>query len=70
MVPKGTPEAIQAKLESACVAATKEPAFAHSMLLQGTEVRSLGRKAYADFLKQNDALYKQISDELGLTKKR
>ncbi|MGH8736521.1 MAG: tripartite tricarboxylate transporter substrate binding protein [Burkholderiales bacterium] len=70
MVPKGTPEAIQAKLESACVAAAKEPAFAHSMSLQGTEVRTLGRKAYADFLKQDDALYKQVSDELGLTKKR
>jgi tripartite-type tricarboxylate transporter receptor subunit TctC len=70
MVPKGTPEAVQAKLESACMSAAKDPAFAHSMSLQGTEVRMLGRKAYADFLKEDDALYKQVSDDLGLTKKR
>ena len=70
MVPKGTPEAVQAKLESACVSAAKDPAFAHSMSLQGTEVRTLGRKAYAKFLKQDDKLYKQVSDDLGLTKKR
>ena len=70
MVPKGTPEDIQAKLESACVAASKDPAFEKSMSLQGTEVRSLGRKAYEQFLKEDDALYKEVSDELGLTKKR
>ncbi|MBS0336932.1 MAG: tripartite tricarboxylate transporter substrate binding protein [Proteobacteria bacterium] len=70
MVPKGTPEAVQATLATACVAAAKEPAFANSMTLQGTEVRFLDRKGYAQFLKDNDALYKEISDELGLTKKR
>jgi len=70
MVPKGTPEAVQAKLESACVAAAKDPAFAHSMSLQGTEVQTLGRKGYAQFLSEDDKLYKDVSDELGLTKKR
>ena len=70
LVPKGTPEAVQAKLESACLAASKDPAFAHAMSLQGTEVHSLGRQGYADFLREDDALYKQVSDDLGLTKKR
>ena len=58
MVPKGTPADVLAKLESACAAAAKEPAFADSMKKQGTDVRYLDRKSYAEFLKQNDELNK------------
>ena len=38
MVPKGTPADVIAKLEAACAAAVKEPAFADSMKKQGTDV--------------------------------
>src|SRR4051794_12915229 len=58
MVPKGTPADIQAKLESACVAASKEPAYAEAMKTQGTEPLHLDRKGFAEFLKKNDALNK------------
>ena len=44
MAPKGTPEAVLAKLESSCAQAVKEPAFAEAMKLQGTAVRYLDRK--------------------------
>jgi tripartite-type tricarboxylate transporter receptor subunit TctC len=68
-VPKGTPNDVVAKLDSACGAAAKEPAFAQAMKVQGTDVRYLDRKAYAEFLKKNDALNKQISADLGLLKR-
>ena len=69
MVPKGTPGDIQAKLESACAAAAKEAAFATAMKAQGTEVRYLDRRGFADFLKRNDALNKQVAADLGLLKR-
>jgi tripartite-type tricarboxylate transporter receptor subunit TctC len=69
MVPKGTPADVQAKLESACLAAVKEPAFADAMQKQATEVRTLGRKAYADWLKTNDDLNKALAKDLGLFKR-
>ena len=69
MVPKGTPGDIQAKLESSCAAAAKEPAFATAMKAQGTEVRYLDRRGFADFLKRNDALNKQVAADLGLLKR-
>ncbi len=69
MVPKGTPADIQAKLESACLAASKEPAYAEAMKTQGTEPLHLDRKGFAEFLKKNDALNKQISTDLGLLKR-
>ena len=69
MVPKGTPADVQAKLESACIAASKEPAYAEAMKIQGTEPLHLDRKAFAEFLKKNDALNKQISADLGLLKR-
>jgi tripartite-type tricarboxylate transporter receptor subunit TctC len=69
MVPKATPEAILGRLEKACAAAAKEPAFAQAMKVQGTDVRYLDRKAYAAFLKKNDALNKDISKDLGLLKR-
>ncbi|MBE0620830.1 MAG: tripartite tricarboxylate transporter substrate binding protein [Burkholderiales bacterium] len=69
LAPKGTPEPILAKLESACGQAAKDATFADSMRKQGTDVRYLDRKAYAEFLKQNDTLNKDLSRELGLLKR-
>jgi tripartite-type tricarboxylate transporter receptor subunit TctC len=69
VAPKGTPADILAKLEAACTQATKDPAFAESMKKQGTEVRYLDRKAYAEFFKKNDALNKDLARDLGLLKR-
>jgi tripartite-type tricarboxylate transporter receptor subunit TctC len=69
MAPKGTPADVLAKLESACAAAAKEPAFAEAMKKQGTEVRYLDRKAYAAWLKQTDELNRTIAKDLGLLKR-
>jgi tripartite-type tricarboxylate transporter receptor subunit TctC len=69
MVPKGTPAEVLAKLESSCAAAAKEPAFADSMKKQATDVRYLGRKQYADWLKGNDELNKTVTKDLGLLKR-
>lgn len=70
LVPKGTPANIQGALESACAKAAKDSAFAESMKAQGTEVRYLDRKGYAEFLKQNDVLNKDLSRDLGLLKRQ
>src|SRR5262249_41903072 len=69
MAPKGTPPAVLAKLESSCLAAVKEPAFEDAMKKQATEVRHLGRKQYADWLKTNDELNKTVTKDLGLFKR-
>ena len=69
VAPKGTPADILAKLGSACAATVKEPAFAESMKKQATDVRFLDRKAYADWLKQNDDLNKTLAKDLGLLKR-
>ena len=69
MVPKGTPADVVSKLESACVAATKEKAYGDAMKVQGTEPLHQGRAGFTDFLKKNDALNKQISADLGLLKR-
>lgn len=69
LAPKGTPADVLAKLEGACAQAAKDPGFADSMKKQGTDVRYLDRKSYADFLKQNDALNKDLSRDLGLLKR-
>lgn len=69
MAPKGTPAAVLAKLESSCAQATKDPAFAEAMRLQGTAVRYLDRKGYAAWLKQTDDDNRNISKELGLLKR-
>ena len=69
MVPKGTPPAVVAKLESACAAAAKEPAFAQSMKLQATDVRYMSRATYAAWLKKNDELNREITKDLGLLKR-
>ena len=69
MVPKNTPADVIAKLESACQKATAEPKFAEDMAKQGTFVRFMDRKAYAEFLKQNDKLNQDLARELGLLKR-
>ncbi len=69
MTPKGTPTDVIGKLESACSQAVKDPAFGQSMKVQGTDVRYLDRKGYAEFLKQDDVLNKDLSRDLGLLKR-
>lgn len=69
VAPKGTPEPVLAKLESACAAAAKEPAFADAMAKQATDVRFMDRKTYAKWLKQNDDLNKKLAIDLGLMKR-
>jgi tripartite-type tricarboxylate transporter receptor subunit TctC len=69
MAPKGTPADVIAKLEPACAAAAKEPAFAEAMKKQGTDVRYMDRKAYATWLKQADELNKTLAKDLGLLKR-
>jgi tripartite-type tricarboxylate transporter receptor subunit TctC len=69
LVPKGTPADVQAKLESSCAATAKEPAFVDSMKKQATDVRYMGRRQYADWLKGNDDLNKTLAKDLGLLKR-
>ncbi len=69
LAPKGTPGDVLAKLESACAASAKEPAFVDSMKKQATDVRYMGRKQYADWLKGNDDLNKTLAKDLGLLKR-
>jgi tripartite-type tricarboxylate transporter receptor subunit TctC len=69
VAPKGTPADVLAKLEGACAAGVKDPAFIDSMKKQGTDVRYLDRKGYAEFFKQNDTLNKDLAKELGLLKR-
>src|SRR3989475_3402712 len=69
MVPKGTPADVITKVGSACAAAAKEPEFAHSMKLQGTDVRYMDRAAYAKWLKEADDLNRTIAKDLGLLKR-
>ncbi len=69
LAPKGTPEAVLAKLEEACGKAAKEPAVAEAMRKQGTDVEFLGRKAYAEFLQQNDQSNADLARALGYKRK-
>lgn len=69
MAPRGTPADVLARLEEACRKATAEPKFAEDMAKQGTFVRFMDRKAYAEFLRQNDQLNKDLARDLGLLKR-
>lgn len=69
VAPKGTPAPVIAKLESACAAAVKEPAFADSMKKQATDVRYMDRATYAAWLRKNDELNKNLAKDLGLLKR-
>jgi putative tricarboxylic transport membrane protein len=69
VAPKSTPNDVLARLEAACAATVKEPAFAESMRLQATEVQNLDRRGYASWLKRNDELNKDLAKDLGLLKR-
>jgi tripartite-type tricarboxylate transporter receptor subunit TctC len=69
LVPKGTPADVRAKLGAACAAAVKEAGFVEAMKQQGTLVHYLDAKAYAGFLKDNDALNKGLAKDLGMLKR-
>ena len=69
MLPKGTPADLIVKVEAACTKAAAEAKFAEDMAKQGTAVRYLDRKAYAEFLKQNDQLNRDLARDLGLLKR-
>jgi tripartite-type tricarboxylate transporter receptor subunit TctC len=69
MVPKGTPAAIIAKLESACAAATKDPSFHEAMRKQATDVKYLGRAQYIEWLKETDQLNANLAKDLGLMRR-
>jgi tripartite-type tricarboxylate transporter receptor subunit TctC len=69
IVPKGTPAEAIAKLGAACAAAAKEPAFAEAMKKQGTDVRYMDRATYAEWLRKNDDLNKNLAKDLGLSKR-
>jgi tripartite-type tricarboxylate transporter receptor subunit TctC len=69
MVPRGAPDDVVAALEGACARSTGEAKFAEDMAKQGTAVRYQDRKGYAEFLKQNDQVSKDLARELGLLKR-
>jgi len=69
LAPKATPADVMAKLQSACAAAAREPAFAEAMTKQGTLVNFLGPKDYDAFLKENDKLNQDLAKDLGMLKR-
>ena len=69
VAPKGTPEAVLAKLEDACGKAAKDPAVTDAMKKQGTLVEFLNRKAYGGFLLKNDKINADLAQALGYKRK-
>ena len=69
VAPKGTPEAVLAKLEETCGKAMKDPAVTEAMKKQGTLVEFLNRKAYGDFLQKNDKINADLAQSLGYKRK-
>lgn len=69
MVPKGTPADVIAKINDACAKATKDHGYAEALLKQGTSVRYLDPKGYAEYLKKTDEQTKEIAKDLGLLKR-
>jgi len=69
VAPKGTPEAVLARLEDACGKAAKEPAIAETMKKQGTLVRFLGRKDYLAFFEREDKMSADLAQALGFKRK-
>lgn len=70
LLPKGTPNDVIAKVESACAAAAKDPAFDDAMKKQGTKVDYRDRKGHLEFLKSADALNRSVLKEIGLLKRQ
>lgn len=69
MAPKGTSEAVLARLEDACNKATKDKSVVEAMKKHGTDVEFLGRKAYAEFLRKNDKENADLAQALGYKRK-
>jgi tripartite-type tricarboxylate transporter receptor subunit TctC len=69
VAPKGTPEAVLAKLEDVCSKAAKDPAIAETMKKQGTVVRFLGRKDYLTFFQREDKISADLAQALGFKRK-
>lgn len=69
MLPRGTPADVVARVEEACRKAASEARFAEEMTRQGSFVRFMDRKAYTEFLRENDHLNRELSRELGLLKR-
>ena len=69
LAPKATPADVMAKLVAACTAAAREPAFADAMKAQGTVVNHLPGREYADFLKRNDTINRDLARDLGMLKR-
>lgn len=69
LVPRGTPDAVKAKLGEACQKAAAEAEFSEAMRKQGTRVAHLDAKGYQAFLDKVDAENKVIMTDLGLIKK-
>ncbi|MGQ0550747.1 MAG: Bug family tripartite tricarboxylate transporter substrate binding protein [Armatimonadota bacterium] len=69
VAPKGTPEAVVARIEQACEKVAKDAKFVEAMRLQGTDVRYLNRQQYTIFFRENDALNKGLADALGFRRR-
>jgi tripartite-type tricarboxylate transporter receptor subunit TctC len=67
--PRGTPDAILARLEEAAGKATKDPAVIESMKKQGTFIEYLNRKGYADFLAKQDKMNAELAQALGFKRR-
>jgi len=70
LAPKGTPEGALTKLEEGCAKVAKETSFLNEMQKHGTDVAFLGRKAYTEFLKKDDALTKEAASAVGILKRK
>ncbi len=69
VAPKGTPDAVLAKLEEACGKAMKDPAVTEAMKKQGTLIDFMNRKAYGDYLRKNDKINADLAQSLGYKRK-
>jgi tripartite-type tricarboxylate transporter receptor subunit TctC len=69
VAPKGTPQPVIAKVNSACEQALQNPKVADSMRKQGTFVEYMGPKAYADFLRKDDKINADLAGALGYKRK-
>lgn len=69
-VPKGTPEAVKAKLADAMTKAAKSKAFMDLGKKKGFTVAPMGHKEFSAFLKVEDAKVKAIFKAAGLYKSK
>jgi len=64
--PKGTPAETVARIATALERTMKEPALVETMTSAGLGVLYLGQKETANYIAQQDALYRALIEELGL----